>query len=334
MPPPSREHPEHPEAPPARPWAAAWQDALYGTDGTDGTDGFYRSPAGPAGHFSTATHGTPGRVLARALLAYAAQLGCTAVVDLGAGRGELLAHLRALDADVSLLGVDVVDRPADLPADVGWVVSPGGADLPESLRPRDALVVAHEWLDVVPLTVGEVDAEGVARLVLVDSVTGKEYLGKALSTTDLEWCQRFWPLAGLDPGDRVEVGVTRDAAWSALLDRMEGGVALAVDYGHRLGERPREGTLTAYRQGVLVTPVPDGSCDLTAHVAVDSLRHDEMLTQREALRRLGVRAGTPDHALARTDPPRYLAGLAESGAAGALLDRSGYGGFWWVVARP
>jgi len=319
---------ERPGTPPARPWADAWQDALYGADG------FYRSPDGPAGHFSTATHGPPGQVLARALLTYAARLGCRVVVDVGAGRGELLAHLRTLEPAVPLVGVDVVARPEGLPADIEWLVSPGGAGLPSGLRPRDALVVANEWLDVVPLTVGEIDQDGVARVVLVDRVTGKESLGNALDGADLSWCQRFWPIADLEPGDRVEVGATRDTAWSALLDRMEGGVALAVDYGHHLGERPQGGTLTAYRKGVLVTPVPDGSCDLTAHVAVDSLRHDEVLLQRDALRRLGVQAGTPDHALARTDPPRYLEGLAQSGAAAALLDEGGYGGFWWVVARP
>ncbi len=273
-------------------------------------------------------------MLAGALLTYAEQVGCSGVVDIGAGRGELLAHLRALDPAVSLVGVDIVARPEGLPTDIEWLVSPGGAELPVGLRPRDALVVAHEWLDVVPLTVGEVDEDGVPRVVLVDPMTGKESLGNALRGDELSWCQRFWPVARLDPGDRVEVGVTRDAAWSALLDRMEGGVALAVDYGHRVGERPPRGTLTAYRQGVLVTPVPDGSCDLTAHVAVDSLRHDEALSQRDALRRLGVSARTPDHALARTDPHRYLEGLAQSGAAAALLDEGGYGGFWWVVARP
>ncbi len=320
--------PQPPAAGLARSWTGAWQDALYGPDG------FYRSPAGPAGHFSTATHGAPGRVLARALLTYAAQQGCTSVVDVGAGRGELLWHLRALDPDLPLVGVDVVGRPEGLPPDMGWLVSPGGAELPDELRPRGALVVAHEWLDVVPLTVGEVDHAGVARVVLVDPATGKESLGNLLSGPDLSWCQRFWAIEGLEPGGRVEVGSSRDSAWSALLDRMEGGVALAVDYGHRVGERPWGGTLTAYRQGMLVTPVPDGSCDLTAHVAVDSLRHDEVLTQREALLRLGVSAGTPDHAMASTDPRRYLEGLAQSGAAAALLDEGGYGGFFWVVARP
>lgn len=315
----------------ALPWAAAWGESLYGERG------FYRSEVGPIGHFATATHGATGRVLARALLRLARDEGCTGgVVDVGAGRGELLTHLRGLDDAVPLLGVDVVDRPAGLAADVGWLTSPGGATLPSGLAPRDALVVAHEWLDVVPCTVAEVDAAGTLREVLVDPVSGDESLGPELRGEDLRWCQEHWAGAvgaGAAPGDRVEVGRTRDDAWSQLLSRLDGGVALAVDYGHRRGSRPPGGTLTAFREGREVATVPDGSCDVTAHVAVDSLRADEVLTQREALHRLGVSARTPEHGLATRDPVSYLAGLAESGAAGALLDPAGYGGFWWVLAR-
>ena len=62
---------------------------------------------------------------------------------------------------------------------------------------------------------------------------------------------------------------------SDLGSRVRRGAVLAVDYGHTVGERPADGTLTAYRAGALVVPVPDGSCDLTAHVAIDSLEHDE-----------------------------------------------------------
>lgn len=315
----------------ALPWTAAWGESLYGEHG------FYRSEVGPIGHFATATHGATGRVLAAALLRLARDEGCTGgIVDVGAGRGELLGHLRELDGAVPLLGVDVVARPAGLAPDVAWLTSPGGAALPDGLAPRDALVVAHEWLDVVPCTVAEVDEEGTLREVLVDPVSGDESLGAPLRGEDLRWCREHWAEAvgeGATPGDRAEVGRTRDDAWSDLLARLDGGVALAVDYGHRRGARPHRGTLTAFREGREVTTVPDGSCDVTAHVAVDSLRGDEVLPQREALHRLGVRARTPDHGLASSDPAAYLAGLAESGAAGALLDPAGYGGFWWVLAR-
>ena len=114
---------------------------------------------------------------------------------------------------------------------------------------------------------------------------------------------------------------------------MRHGILLAVDYGHTAGDRPARGTLTAYRHGALVVPVPDGSCDLTAHVAVDSLEHDEITTQRVALRGLGLDAGTPAHDLATSDPAGYLAALAAASAVGALTSPDGLGAFAWVLRR-
>jgi SAM-dependent MidA family methyltransferase len=315
----------------AVPWRQAWQVALYGRDG------FYRGGRGPAAHFTTATEGDVGRLLAEALWAWADAVGADGIVDVGAGRGELLGQLSEVRPGRPLTGVDVVPRPGNLPVHAEWLVSPGGARLPDDLAPRNALVVAHEWLDVVPCTVAEVTPDGTLREVLVDVTTGEESLGAPLDGPDLQWCQGFWPTAvdaDAAPGDRVEVGRQRDLAWEELLARMSGGTAIAVDYGHRAGDRPPEGTFTAYRRGVQVTPLPDGSCDLTAHVAVDSLRSDELLSQRDALRRVGMTGRTPDYALSRRDPAAYLAALGRTSAAAELLRRDGFGGFWWVVAAP
>ena len=313
----------------AKPWREAWQDALYGRAG------FYRRPEGPAGHFLTSTHGELGVVLAEALAAVADREGVCRVVDVGCGRGELLARLRALRPDLELLGVDVVDRPADLPEQVGWLRSPGGPALPDGLRDLDdVLVLAHEWLDVVPCTVAEVRADGHLRVLHVDPETGEESLaGGDLSADEADWVRRWWPLEGAEPGDRVEVGLTRDRAWSDLLGRIRSGVAVAVDYGHLRGTRPRDGTLAAYRAGVGVPLVPDGSCDVTAHVAVDALRHDGLATQREALHELGIVATRPEPTTARTDPSGYLAALSRTSAVATLTDPAGLGGFWWAVAR-
>ena len=63
-------------------------------------------------------------------------------------------------------------------SDVEWLRSPGGAGLPPELTElSDALVIAHEWLDVVPCTVAEVDDDGTPREVLVDPASGEECLG-------------------------------------------------------------------------------------------------------------------------------------------------------------
>jgi SAM-dependent MidA family methyltransferase len=308
-------------------WGSAWQSALYGERG------FYRGDLGPAGHFTTATHGATGRALARTLWALADRYDLPGVVDVGAGRGELLRHLYALAPGRPLCGLDVVSRPPDLPEDVGWVESRGGGSLPEGWSPVRALVVAHEWLDVVPCTIAEVGPDGTLREVLVDPATGAESPGPRLTGADHQWCQRFWPSAFTSearPGDRVEVGRQRDEAWSALLDRLPAGsVAVAVDYGHTVADRPREGTLVAYREGHVVDPVPDGSCDLTAHVAVDSLRQTRRLRQREAV----AAVGAPDHASAAVDPAAYLQALADQSAVAELRRPGGFGDFWWVIAQ-
>ncbi len=310
------------------PWRDAWHEALYGASG------FYRAAEGPAGHFTTSTHGPLGVVLAEAVGRLAEREGATHVVDVGCGRGELLTHLRAARPDLRLTGVDVVDRPPSLPDDVAWLPSPGGAVLPDGLRDlEDVLVVAHEWLDVVPCTIVEVDDDGVPRTVLVDAQARAEDVSGDLAPEDAAWCAEHWPLGGLPPGTRVEVGLARDRAWHDLVARVRRGTLLAVDYGHTRVTRPPSGTLVGYRDGTLVPALPDGTCDLTAHVAVDSLEQDERTTQRDALRDLGVRAATPPVDLARTDPAGYLRALAASSAAAALTDPGGLGGFAWVLRR-
>ena len=310
------------------PWREAWHTALYGPEG------FYRSGEGPAGHFTTSTHGPFGGLLAGALARLADREGAMHVVDVGCGRGELLTRLHEARPDLRLTGVDVVDRPGALPDAVRWLRSPGGGSLPPALENlTGVLVLAHEWLDVVPCTVAEVVAAGRLAVVLVDPTTGEESTGAPPSPEELAWCDRHWPVDALPVGARVEVGTTRDDAWRDLTARVRHGILVAVDYGHTRAARPTYGTLAAYRDGAQVTPVPDGSCDLTAHVAVDALEHDTLASQREALHDLGVRGDTPDVGLARTDPAGYLTALAHSSAAAALTDPGGFGGFAWALRR-
>ncbi|MGL4745719.1 MAG: SAM-dependent methyltransferase [Dermatophilaceae bacterium] len=314
------------------PWRAAWQQALYGPGG------FYRRAEGPAGHFTTSTHGALGAVFADAVARLADREGARRVVDLGAGRGELLRCLRAAEPDLGLTGVDIVSRPCDIPDDAAWLVSPGGSALPDEVNavlahPDPTLVVAHEWLDVVPCTVAETVRPGVLAEVRVDPTTGAETIGGPLSAEELSWCERHWPAAGLPAGSRVEVGLARDRAWSGLLSRMTNGTAVAIDYGHTRAARPPDGTLTGYRDGLLASPIPDGSCDLTAHVAVDSLEYDVLTTQRAALHGLGMTAAAPPVDQARTNPAGYLAALSQSSAVAALTDPAGLGGFRWVLRR-
>lgn len=314
-----------------QPWEQAWAAALYGPAG------FYRQSA-PAGHFTTSAHGSPGVHFARALIALGQREGLETVVDFGAGRGELLEQLAAQSDSLHLVGVDVVGRPADLSARCGWLQSPGGARVPDLSRYGAALVVANEWLDVVPCPVVELHTDGSARYVLVDEV-GREELGAVVDGADAEWLSRWWPLSGPPAGVRAEVGRPRDEAYAALVAASApGSLVVAIDYGHlrqiekMSASRPPAGTLVGYRGGAQVPPVPDGSCDLTAHVAMDSLAADRLIPQRIALRELGIRGELPAYEQARQDPAGYLAALADASAQAALTG-PGLGDFWWALRR-
>ena len=106
-----------------------------------------------------------------------------------------------------------------------------------------------------------------------------------------------------------------------------------MDFGHlhadRAGGEYADGTLTGYRDGRRVRPVPDGSCDLTAHVAFDACAaagvtagasRTRLLTQREALGELVVPEPT-----GLRDRLEHRSQLAE------LVDPNGLGAFNWLI---
>ena len=238
-------------------------------------------------------------MLAAALVRLMGEHGLHTLVDVGAGRGELLTEVTTARPGAALSGVDVVARP-DLPAGVDWVRSPGGALLPPELSDlTGTLLLAHEWLDVVPCPVGQVDDHGVLREVLVEPSTGPGAPGRRGGGGRPGVVPTWWPTV-VGPGARPATASRSAAAatrrGTPSLSRLRSGLAVAVDYGHARRAPAAGGTLTAYREGRQVAPVPDGSCDLTAHVAMDSLGADELVDQRTALRRLGVERG---HAPAR-----------------------------------
>lgn len=283
-----------------RPWREAMQDALYGVDG------FYRRSR-PAEHFRTSV--TAGPLFAGAVRRLAGRIDDALgrpdpfdLLDLGAGGGELLAQLPDVPARWRLTGIDINDRWPDQVA---------------------GMLLANELLDNVPL---DVLFDGRVVEVRPD---GEERLGGPAQPQLLAWARQWWPRSR-----RVEVGLSRDEAWSAAVARVRRGAAVAVDYGHTAADRRT--TLTGYRDGHLVAPTPDGSCDLTAHVALDSCAAAtgaRVLSQREALTLLGISATRPDRLLADADPRGYLELLQTAGTARELLDPRGMGSFGWLV-RP
>jgi SAM-dependent MidA family methyltransferase len=296
--------------------------ALYGPDG------FFLRQA-PAAHFRTSVHASPlfARAVAELLLRVDEALGHPdplVFVDLGAGRGELcLGVLAALPPGprrrARVHAVERAARPPDLDPRVTWADRP-----PEGVR---GLLFANEWLDNVPLDVTETDEAGTPRYVLVRS-DGEERLGNPVSGADADWLRRWWPPGG--PGTRAEIGAPREAAWAAATGSLSEGLAVAADYGHTRADRPPYGTLTGYRDGRQVPPVPDGTRDLTAHVAMDALPGTRT-TQRDALHALGVTGSRPPLSLATSDPAGYVRALAEAGEAAELTDPRGLGAFSWLA---
>ncbi|MEU3889620.1 SAM-dependent methyltransferase [Streptomyces sp. NPDC029041] len=310
-----------------RGWRAAAQDALYAPGG------FYRRVEGPAGHFRTSVHASPlfAGAVARLLCRIDEALGRPAkldFVDMAAGRGELTGGvLAALPADVAArtraYAVEITERPTGLDHRIEWLDAP-----PEGAT---GLLFANEWLDNVPVDVVEVDAEGVARLVMVRQ-DGTELLGEPAGGAPARWLERWWPLPG-EQGLRAEIGLPRDEAWAGAVATLRRGLAVAVDYAHTAGTRPPFGTLTGFREGRETAPVPDGSCDITAHVALDAcaLPGGRLLPQREALNALDVTGARPPLSLASTDPAAYVRALASAGEAAELTAAGGLGDFGWLV---
>jgi len=246
-------------------WREAMRMALYGPGG------FYARGELPSRHFRTSAHVSPA--YAGAMLGLLREVDAALgrprrldLVDVGAGGGELLGQMlseadrdRGLAARITARAVEITPRPAGLDPRIRWQPSPPAA--------ITGLVIASEWLDNIPLDVAELTPDG-PRLVLVETRTGAERPGPPLHPADFAWSRAWWPLSA--PGDRAEIGRTRCRAWAGVLRRISRGLAVAADYGHLRSNRPGQGTLTGYRDGRVVRAIPDGSRDITAHVALDA----------------------------------------------------------------
>jgi SAM-dependent MidA family methyltransferase len=335
-------------------WRQAMQAALYGPGG------FYTRGEHPARHFRTSVHVSPGYAAAvlELLREVDVALGWPEsidLVDVGAGQGELLEQVLAAVAEpgppepgppeaepasggqagqglagrITVCAVEVAPRPAGLDPRIRWE-----RVLPASIT---GLVIASEWLDNIPLDVVELTAAGPA-MVEVDPATGAERAHGLPGPADLDWIGDWWPLHAC--GERAEVGTSRCTAWAGVIRGIDCGVAVAVDYGHLKAARPGCGTLTGYLEGRVVPAVPDGSRDITAHVALDACAaagraagagQTVLTTQRAALQELGLDARRPPLALAASDPEGYALALCRASQDAELVDGAGLGSFGWLA---
>ncbi|HEX2143525.1 MAG TPA: SAM-dependent methyltransferase, partial [Glycomyces sp.] len=282
-------------------WRAAMERALYGPAG------FYRREL-PGGHFTTSAQ-TPAFAQALARLVNEVDEGLGrpegfTVVDVGAGSGELLERLAgAVDDRIRLVAVELRPRPTGFPDRIEWSEEP-----PESI---EGLLTACELLDNVPCEVAVVDAKGRRRYEEVND-QGDTRLGDPLDEADEHWLAEWWPIEA--EGDRAEIGRLRERVWRDLTAHVSRGTALAIDYGHHRESRPKGGTMTGFQEGRQTEPIPNGTRDITAHVAVDAIECDHVESQRRALRALGLNTARPPLAQAYQDPIGYAEALAFASA--------------------
>lgn len=274
-------------------WEAAWHAALYGPGG------FFARGEKPSSHFRTSP--LVGPELALGLLELLsrvdAALGFPPVVDfvdVGAGGGELAFAVR------SLASGSLASRLRVTAVEVGPFVDLPGVRWTSAVPQCVGLLVGHEWLDAIPCPV----------------VTGP--------SAD-PWITRWWP--SLADGAMAEVGAPRDAAWAAAVSSVH-GAALAIDYGHLVSSR--HFSLTGYREGRQVPPVFDGSCDITAHVALDACAAAAggdfvLVSQRDALGALGLSGEVSGSGW------DWLESASRAGRIAELRSVGGLGSFGWLL---
>ena len=258
-------------------WQQAWEQIVTGANI------FYRDNQ-PADHFTTSVMFSDEVAYRLAQTILALDDGTELIVtDVGAGGAQLTLALADRLADrpwIQLAAIDLRAAPPSLPPSINWQI---GDVRTISLPPARRVVIAHEFLDDIPCERFEVDEWGDARLIIV--ADGEAVMGPSLADdeacSDFEvnavalrnWLDTWWPARR--PYMRGEIGTTRDATWQQVTGWITSGLGIAIDYGHLLPERTvgtwDGGTLTGFRNGHPVTPMLDGSCNITAHVAMDAI---------------------------------------------------------------
>lgn len=268
------------------------------------------------------------------------------VVDVGCGNGAVLASLLRLTEQESpdrtagrtsprlkLHGIDLRARPPGLDERITWTQGPAPDALPRGVT---GLVMAHEWLDDLPVdVVNPTPAEGAVRLMVDVNDQSEHWAPLAQDAAAAQWARTWGHSKGL-----VESGHLRDAAWAEVASSIDAGLLLAIDYGHLCGSRPAEATLRGFTGGQVVAPVVDGSMNITAHVALDACAaqartaldsnsragSDAIITQAEALDLL-----LPPQTAVGASPSGGLHALAEHGQRSELVDPQGLGAHLWLL---
>lgn len=253
--------------------------------------GYYTGGArkfGADGDFTTAPELTPlfGHTLARTLAPVLREPG-SELVELGAGTGRLacdlldaLQELDALPAHYSILELSgelrirqrdaLAARHPGLMARVRWLDA-----LPPSVQ---GAIVANEVLDVVPVHLVHWTQQGPMERCVALQATGTAahptfaWVDRPIADARLADAIERLPVPPVAAGYLSEVAPAAAALAASLVERLQRGVALFIDYGFGRAEyyhpQRRQGTLMChYRQHAHTDPffLP-GLQDITAHV--------------------------------------------------------------------
>jgi SAM-dependent MidA family methyltransferase len=259
--------------------------------------GYYTGGArkfGAEGDFTTAPELTPlfGHTLARTLAPVLREPG-SELVELGAGTGrlacDLLDALRELDALPA--HYSILELSGELRARQREALEARHPALLARVRWLDALppavhgaMVANEVLDVVPVHLVHWTADGPMERCVALAGAGIGGQGIAGAGPSFAWVDRPITERGLSAAiERLPIPATADgylsevapaaaALAASLVERLQRGVALFIDYGFGRAEfyhpQRRQGTLMChYRQHAHTDPffLP-GLQDITAHV--------------------------------------------------------------------
>lgn len=306
--------------------------ALYDPEGFFGGE---KLRSQKSGDFLTSPEVSPlfGETLARYVEDVHARLGGPfQVVEVAAGSGSLLRPL--LDKiDFDALAVEVSPAARASLSEFVAVTT----ELPDSIR---GVVIANELLDNLPMAIAQLDedvwrerwvgVEGEA-LVFVDADPRSEVL---------EWLDDY---AGpVEEGGWVEVQLEARRWVSDVLNRIEAGALLLIDYGdvaENLTSRRQDGTLRTYRAHHLGPHPLDepGETDITAdvnfsalmnlHPAAELHRQDDFLSDWGLRDRLSEIRHSELEAARAGDRRRQLALKGEAAEVQSLLHPRGLGDF-------
>jgi hypothetical protein len=226
------------------------------------------------------------------------------VVDVGAGRGELLSSLPDVPARWRLTGVDLAPDPArrrlarEVPPLEGLLFATSG-----STTCRSTWSSTSGWCEVGRGRRRALGRAGAARTPGVGRGGGRRAAGS-------RWAWRGTRRGRSRRAGAARAGGRRRLRARAARPRHLGRPAADAD---RLARRPAG------------PPDPGrGSCD-SPRTSRSTRCTAGCWSQQEALTALGIRSEPPPKELSKTDPRGYLAQLARASSAAELLDRGGFG---------